>query len=300
MKKLPLKPSTKQITKRCHWVPQVYLKAFAADESGQKIWRFSKVSGEPELKPIDKVAVSFYLYVPRDAESGQRDDSFEHKLSKLERWFHSDEWKIFQTDTLDLSEESLRMLIGLLVATMMLRNPNYFEFYKSSHKILRKFMDAASHDPKIFEYKEKVLDTNSWPAFRDATEDDLKRNWIKDMNDATHYAVMLMKMRWSVLCSDKPVFITTDAPVTFIHPSLEFRGINDPETVIIFPISPTRLLCMDHRLQEPSNQYYQLDGDGSIQNLLLWRNSLEYMFSHRHTDLVCASLNAEAERRKTT
>ena len=54
----------KQITKRCHWVSMSYLRAFAADEAGQKIWRFSKNAGDPELKRIDKVAVKFHLYAP--------------------------------------------------------------------------------------------------------------------------------------------------------------------------------------------------------------------------------------------
>lgn len=53
-----------QITKRCHWVSQSYLRAFAADDARQKIWRFSKNQGEPELKPIRKVAVRHHLYAP--------------------------------------------------------------------------------------------------------------------------------------------------------------------------------------------------------------------------------------------
>lgn len=76
----------KQVTKRCHWVSQSYLKAFAADEAGQKIWRFSKNDGDPELKPIENVAVRFYLYAPMAAD-GTRDDPVERKLSELEQWF---------------------------------------------------------------------------------------------------------------------------------------------------------------------------------------------------------------------
>lgn len=44
----------KQTTKRCHWVSQSYLRTFAADpDTRQKIWRFSKNEGAPELKPIE-------------------------------------------------------------------------------------------------------------------------------------------------------------------------------------------------------------------------------------------------------
>lgn len=73
----------KQVTKRCHWVAQSYLKAFAADDNGQRIWRFSKNDGEPELKRIDKVAVKFHLYAPLGPD-GRRDDALEKKLAELE------------------------------------------------------------------------------------------------------------------------------------------------------------------------------------------------------------------------
>jgi hypothetical protein len=54
-----------QKRKRTHWVSQSYLRLFAADaDERQKTWRFSKDNGEPELKPIAKVAVRHYLYVP--------------------------------------------------------------------------------------------------------------------------------------------------------------------------------------------------------------------------------------------
>ena len=287
-----------QITRRCHWVPRAYLRAFAADAERQKIWRFSKNAGEPELKPIDKVAVSFYLYVPFDPATGRRNDSFEQKLSKLERWFGEPVWKALQTEMVDLGWEPMRKMVSLLVATMMLRNPRHFDYYKQWHRKLCDEVGVRGEVPTSFEHKGKIypLESASWPAFRDATEDDLKRNWIKDMNGAAHYATLMMKMRWSVLCAEEPVFITSDAPVTFVHPSLAFRGINDPETSILFPIGPTRLLCMDHLMHEPGDQYYPLSGSGAAQNLLLWRNSLESMFNHRHTDEVCASMVAAEDQ----
>jgi hypothetical protein len=76
----------KQVTKRCHWVAQSYLKAFAADDKGLRIWRFSKINGAPKLKPIRKVAVKLHLYAPVAAD-GRRDDVLERKLSSLESFF---------------------------------------------------------------------------------------------------------------------------------------------------------------------------------------------------------------------
>jgi hypothetical protein len=294
---VPNSSSPTQLTKRCHWVPQAYLRAFAADTQRRKIWRFSKDAGEPELKPIEKVAVSFYLYVPRDPNTGARDDSFEKKLSELERWFADPVWRALQVDMLDLSWEPLRKMVSLLAATMMLRNPRHFEMYKQWHRRICDEIEQLGEVPHSFLHKDRTyrFDTASWPAYRDATEDDLKRSWIKDMHGAAEYANQFMGMRWSMLCAEEPVFITTDAPVTLVHPSLRFRGIANPQTSILFPVSPTRLLCMDHLMHEPHNQYYPLHGSGAAQNLLLWRNSLEHMFSHRHTDEVCAAMLAEEE-----
>ncbi|MFZ6769775.1 DUF4238 domain-containing protein [Undibacterium sp. Di26W] len=289
-----------QTTKRCHWVPKAYLKAFASDEKRKKIWRLSNTAGDPELKPIEKVAVSFNLYVPLDPETKKRDDSFERKLGELEQWFSEPIWKLFQTEMIDLGDESIRKLVALLVATMMLRNPRYFEMCKSIHEGIRGMILAAGEIPTSVESKGVIRSVNpaSWPSYRDATEEDLKRNWIDSINNATRYATMLMEMRWSVVFSDEPVFITTDAPVTFLHPSHKFRGIKDAETMVAFPISPTRLLYMDRLFHEPGNQYYRLNGDGSKHNLHLWRNALEYMFTHRQPDDVRASMNAEAERQE--
>lgn len=259
--------------------------------------QFSKNAGDPELKPLDKVAVSFYLYVPRDPRTGLRDDSFEKKLSELEQWFANPVWRALQSEMLDLSWEPLRKMVSLLVANMMLRNPRHFELHKRLHRQICSEIDKCGEVPHSLSHKGRTyrVDPTSWPACRDASEDDLKHNWIEDMNGAAHYASHLMRMRWSMLFAAEPVFITSDAPVTFVHPSLRFRGISDPQTSLLFPISPTRLLCMDHLMQEPSNKYYPLQDSGAAQNLLLWRNSIEHMYSHRHTDEVCAAMVAEKD-----
>jgi hypothetical protein len=289
--------ASKQTTKRCHWVPQVYLRAFAADPSRLKIWRFSKEAGGADLKSIEKVAVRFHLYVPRDS-SGRRDDAFEKKLADLEQWFESPVWRALRDDMLDLSWEPLRKMVSPLAATMFLRNPQCFALMQDIHARLAELFSGPRGLPSCVEIDGQALnlDARDWPTFRNATEDDLKRLWIAEINGATYYAEKFMAMRWSMLCADQPVFITTDNPVVFLHPSLEFRGVDNPETTVIFPISQTRLLCMDHRHREPANQYYPLKGTSAPQNLLMWRNSLEHVFSHRHPDTVCAELVTDAER----
>ena len=288
---------SRQVTKRCHWVPQAYLREFAADEGRRKIWRFSKHAGDSEIKPIEKVAMRHHLYVPKDSKTGARDDSFEQKLSKLEHWFADPAWKTLQTEFVDLGWSELRKLISLVISVMYLRTPLHYEYVRNFHRNMVTTVAELGHVPTSFLVAGKKIevDPESWPSYRDASEDDLKRLWISQMSGATEYAEMLINMRWSMIFSDTPTFITSDNPVVVTHPSLKFKGLSDPATIVFFPVSPRRIIVMDHAHDHPANQYYPLQGNGAAQNLLIWRNAMEYMFSPQDTDEVCRLMLAEHE-----
>ncbi|UXS38282.1 DUF4238 domain-containing protein [Agrobacterium tumefaciens] len=98
-----------QVTKRCHWVPQGYLKSFLNKDTG-KIWRLGKDGGEPELKRLDKVAVKFHLYAPLGRD-GQRDDSLEKKFADLEGFLGDALWKELCSGYPNLSWEPLRKVV---------------------------------------------------------------------------------------------------------------------------------------------------------------------------------------------
>jgi hypothetical protein len=150
----------------------------------------------------------------------------------------------------------------------------------------------SSEFPSAFEIGGKTydLDTSDWSQFRDASEDDIKRMWLEQIGSATWLAKMLMEMRWSILLSDDPVFITSDNPVFVMHPSLDFKGFKNPESFVSFPLSPTRILHLDNRHSEPDCQYYPLKGSPGAINSLIWRSSINAMFSHRHAGLVCQEM----------
>jgi len=287
---------SKQTTKRCHWVPQAYLKAFAADQDQKKIWRFSKNSGDPELKPIDKVAVKFHLYSPLD-ENGRRDDFLEKKLSSLESWFGDPIWKAVCNDFPDFKWEPLRKMVALLVAVSWLRTPTQFEFWKSTHN--RIVQSLLQHDrlPDAFTINGKTyeLDHTSWPAFQSASEEEMKLAWNNWIGSSADIALMLMKMRWAILISDTPEFITSDNPVLVGDTLGPHRGLTHPDTLVTFPLSPTRILMMDNRHSEPDSQFYRVNSVAAT-NSLIWRNAIEYMFSPRPPDKVCAEIVADAER----
>jgi len=266
------------------------MRHFAAEPvESEKIWRFGKTVGDPELKPIDKVAVKFYLYSPEN-DDGTRDYSFEQRLSKIEQWFGQPGWCQLTTDFAPLQHEALRKMVSLLAATMYLRNPTQLDNAKDLHKQVVAFFDQLPELPDTIEQSGRVLkiDYSDWNDFRNADEEDVKRYWIDRVAAPRSLAEKFKAMRWSVVFSDAPVFITTDNPVVFIHPTLAFHGLNDPDVSVLFPLSPTRILVMDHKHGEPDGQYYRLKASPASYNVALWRNAIEHMFSHRDPDLVLA------------
>ena len=113
----------------------------------------------------------------------------------------------------------------------------------------------------------------------------------------TKISITLGDMRFAMIVAKEPVFVTSDNPVTITHPTLKFKGIGDPETMVNFPISPTRMLVLDNQKGEPDGAYYALQEENPAPiNLLIWRNAIDHMYSSRHTDEVLRELDADAAK----
>lgn len=279
---------TEQKKRRNHWVPQSYLRAFAADPRREKIWAFGKERFDPALMAIRNVAVKSHLYVSDGPEG--RDYSFEDSLSQLEQLFGSPVWHALGSEAVDLNWPSLRKGVSLLAAVMYLRNPLRLKQARQLHRHLVDTISALPALPDSFiaggiQYE---LDHGDWPAYRDAGDDEIKRMWLGYVGSAASLAEIFMQMRWIVLVSETPSFITTDNPVVALDESLTFKGFRNKDVSVVFPLSPTRVLHMDWRHEEPDGQYYAVNPDTVPLNLLLWRNSIDMMFAPRHPDEVCA------------
>lgn len=285
-----------QVTKRCHWVPQGYLKSFLNKDTG-KIWRLGKDGGEPELKRLDKVAVKFHLYAPLGRD-GQRDDSLEKKFADLEGFLGDALWKELCSGYPNLSWEPLRKVVALLTATTWLRTPPQFELWRQMHLDIREFYIGFSElpDKVLMNGREIKVDTSNWPEYRDATEEDMKAAWNVWLAQAGEIAKLFLELRWAMLVDEEGRFVTSDNPVMVGDPTKPFKGLKDPDILVTFPISPTRILVMDRRYSESNAQYYE-SKDPAGANLLIWRNAINHMFSPRHPDEVCAEVVENAEAR---
>lgn len=110
-------------------------------------------------------------------------------------------------------------------------------------------------------------------------------------SQATSLAEALMEKRWSVVLADYPAFVTTDTPVVLVNEEHTRFGARTPGMKVFFPLTPTRLLVMDDRLDRPSGRYYPLVKDGPAPyNLTVWRYCCRFMISPRNTDEVCAEM----------
>lgn len=275
-----------QVTRECHWVSQGYLKRWAYDTAGKKIWRTNTETGEIKSKPIKKVSVRNHLYAPIGVD-GRRSDHLEKKLSEIENWFGGPIWDHVCSGSPDLTIKHMRMMLSLIAATSFLRTPKHLEQWKTFHHDFVAFVERARVANGLPDFvtingQRNRLDPESWRSVTDMTEEAIKSDWNEWVGSAAEIAIELMKLRWSMLISEAPTFITSDHPVVITDGEGKFRGIANTATRVIFPLCPTRILMMDHNRDEPEGAFYRLEDGGAAVNAHIWRNSIRDVFTHRN------------------
>ncbi len=291
-----------------HWVPHFYLRYFATpetrDTNNPQAWIFSKDAGDPIIVNLKKVAAQRYLYSPKDHE-GKRDWKTDDKLTHLE-YVMGFIWPSVANDFIGLENGSLRKGLSLFISTLYLRHPANIDL---NRKIHRKLIDLYETLPKdaegnlcidtiMHEGKEYKFINSGYNEYKTADKNEFKKMFINSLNsNAIPTAKILMEKRWSIIFSDKPVFITTDKPVVTENLEKLNFGLKTKGTIIMFPLSPTRLLVMDDRQDQPNGRYYPLgeQGPGPF-NLGLWSNAKQFMISPRHTDDVCTEMLLWADK----
>lgn len=296
--------------KKQHWVPHFYLKYFAIpktrDTDNPQGWIFSKDAGDPTIVNLKDIATKRYLYSPKDRE-GKRDWKTEDKLANLEHLMASI-WPSLANEFIDLENNSLRKGLSLFISTLWLRHPSNIDLNRKIHSKLidlcetlpkdtagNPYIDTVIHKEKVYKF-----DNSGYEEYRACDENKFQRMFIDFLHsDAVPVAEILMGKRWSVVFCSEPMFITTDKPVVVENMERPIFGLKTKGTIIFFPLSPTRLLVMDDRYEQPNYRYYPLGehGPGPL-NLGLWRSAQRFMISPRHTDAVCAEMILWADSEK--
>ena len=289
----------KNKAKKQHWVPFSYLKNFAIPETKYhkepKGWIFSKNQGDPKPVPIRSFARKKFLYSPIDKQ-GNRSWETEDKLHGLESLMGRI-WRAFDKGLVDfVGNKSLQKGLSLYIATLYLRHPSNIPLIKNIHSQLTEFYETLPKDKRgnpligeiVYGGKEVDFDNSGYQVYKSADENAFQHMFVDYINShAIECAEILLEKRWSIIFSEKPVFITTDSPVVVENLNRERFGLKTQGTIITFPINPSRLLILDDLKNEPNGRYYPLGDHGpGPMNLSLWRGAKENMLSHRHTDEV--------------
>jgi len=275
-----------------HWVPQFYLKGFSTPESKEskmkKVWAFHREEGKPFLVNVEDIAAQRHLYTPA-CPKGERDWKVDDKLTDLEGMVSSI-WPKVAHDYIDLSDKHIRMALSLFIATLLLRHPSNIDQVKKIHETMVSVWEQAPEDNEgrpcgniLVKGKEYELDNPGWEEYKNSTEYDHNMFFTSLIeSEAREIAELLMEKRWSVVVSDHPVFITTDNPVISENQERERFGLGTKGTFITFPLSPTRILCMDDKHEEPASQYYPLQKNaGAAFNQAQWVKAYRFMISNR-------------------
>jgi hypothetical protein len=292
-----------------HWVSQFYLRYFATPETrnkkNPKAWIFSKdeADGNETLKSIKKICGQRYLYTPfNDDET--RDWQLEKKLDGLETTMGL-VWPDLADGFVDLGNSTLRKGVSLFIAVMHLRNPAIRSFVAQLHSRLvntaRDLPIKPDGNPDINSIEVDGMsypfDPSDWQDYRIWDKNDHDRFFVHAIQtEATRIANLLREKRWSIVFSERDVFVTSDKPVLLGHQSREIFGFGTEGTIAMFPISPSRLLVMDDMHQEPANQYYPLiqSNKGGF-NYGIWHNGSRLMITGRPVSEVLHEILAWAD-----
>ena len=88
------------------------------------------------------------------------------------------------------------------------------------------------------------------------------------------FSEIFMKKKWSIITSEEKKFITSDNPIIIHNNLTNIFGLNTQGTIILFPISPKRLLqledCIDDNEKEEVS-YHPINED---HHSLYWSGNL--------------------------
>jgi hypothetical protein len=296
--------------KHQHWVPQLYLRQFATPETKTEeeaqIWIFSKdgADGEEKLTNIRNVCGKRFLYTPLD-EKGKRIWLLDEKITEFEATMGSI-WPQIACEFIDLSIPAIRKGISLFVSLMHLRNPEYRRSVENHYRKIVEYYKSmpirsdGCPDIKSIEINGNIydLDTSDWHEYCSWRKNDHDRFFAQMIETlARNIAELMLRKRWSIVYSDQDVFITSDNPVVLKHQTKDTFGFGVPDTLILFPLSPKRLLVMDDLRSEPANQYYPLmQSNRGVFNHVIWSNCNRFMITGRAIPEVLSEILTAGEQ----
>lgn len=285
--------------KRQHWVPQFYLRYFATedtrDSKNPQVWATPvEVETGPEFKVnVQRIAAKSFLYSP-PLDDGTRDDRVDLKLQGLESLM-AEAWPRLANEHVAI-DGSMRKILSLFIATLLLRNPEAEDWNRKAHRAIVDAIEAGPMDTHgnpignrlIINGKETTFDPSRWKEYRDATEEDHQRQFVANI---VHMGkelaeVLLARRPWWVCYSKEPVFATSDHPIACWNEANKLPGLGRPDTLIYFPFSPTRMLVIGDKSRGDCTVNPLFKGGEGFFNQFIYRAAKRWLFTPTHPSVL--------------
>ena len=252
---MPAPPSGK----KDHWLPQFYLRYFAipgwVKKEHAEIWQTDLETGTCSRKKIRDVAygTEFYSF---DDSSGKWSRKVDDALTLLENRVAPFYAELVEGKRDPKTEPRRRSLIALLISTILWRTPDQEQKSAETHQRLQEIFNSvpkSSTGRPLVSYVFNGLlmvpvDTSDYHAWNRDDENTLKQIFAEHILElARDFAKKLFNKRWIILTTDKPVFLTTDSPFFKVDGDGVSCGVETPDAMIFFPLSPTHMLLMAER-----------------------------------------------------
>lgn len=256
--------------KRQHYVPQLYLRQFAAVRGAKnpQIYSLDKTNQRVHRTSIRNVAAELHFYE-------RSDRGIEKALQRLEDLFVEPYRRLLTIETpKDLTTEEVGAIVVFL-AVQWIRTREHRETIKSTTVEMEKAMKASGAECD--------------PALTDISEDTLRRLHVHGISGLTeHASAIMLQMKW-ILCtnrspmplwtSDNPIALHNSRPAGLVGSlGLMCRGIE-----LYFPLSPTRSLCLCDPTDlgaDPAAITSRDINHAWYQNDLQVRNSTRFVFAN--------------------
>lgn len=291
-----------------HWLPQFYLRRFAVpgwrDKKNAKIWVMDTDTGQLEKCKVRDVAAADFLY-SHVRQDGARCFRVENHLAELETMIARLYPRIADGYPDLASAWGMKKLASLFIATLILRHPDIEDHTHQMHQRMVGLYEAvrtASNGRRSISHivagGEAIdFDASDYEEYRTADANRLKQMFAEQIRPiARNLTNHLFNKRWAFLCTDSPVFFTSDKPVIQQHPTRNSFGIGTPDVHVWFPVSPTRMLWMTDRVGEECDGFYPLPTtEAAGLNAFTMANATRFLLSDEPPDARMMEVGALAE-----
>jgi len=296
----------KHQTRNQHYIPRFYLKEFATDETygnkgKEQVHIFDKKTEKFDIRNIKKIAKENYLYSPKNL-NGNRSMYMEDRLAEIENVMALI-WNDFSNKFIDLEDQNTKKIIALFLSSLFLRHPNNLEKNENNRNFL--INEIIKHNPPnnqkiafIINGEEHPLDISELTT--ELTKYEKSMFFIENIDYFINkFSEIFLKKKWSIIISEEKKIITSDNPIT-IHNSLtDIFGLETKGTVVLFPISPKRLLKLEDYIEDKDKKvlYYPIiDDHYSFYNHILWNSSEKHIIANKNLASIVNEMYHYARR----